>query len=517
MTRAGTPAVGQRREQLPSTNRRWSSGMLATEDWWAVWIGLGIFALSLASLAGLDPVGWMARPRPWEWTDATGAFAWSKLLAPAGPAYTGWHPLASFAMTYVVFTALFALGARHLRLDVRRFVAGFTMLFLVTWAAWIVGNELHLTMVDATVDGRNRYRDAALSWGLQLGEGAPYLLALLAGLAIGNFGKAFAAKRLNEAARPEWYIKTAIVFLGVNLGAQTMEASGFAFELVLTGAAATFVAYLFFWPIVYTAARRIFGFKRDVSAVLASGISVCGASAAIATAGAIRAKPIIPVTVSMVVVIFAMLELIVLPGLYTAFAPDQPIVNGAALGMTVKTDGADAAAGALLDELMIARHLQLTGARWQEGWILSASLLTKIWIDVFIGVWAFLLAIVWIRKVEKRGDAVRVGAMEIWFRFPKFVLGYFVAWAAFFGIASGWPALAATLDAGTAVVAGPMRTMLFMLTFVAMGAMTDFSKLKGMGKVALLYGLALVIVIAPIAYAVAYLFHRGLTPPLVAP
>ena len=500
-----------------STNRRWWSGMLGTEDWWAVWIGLAIFAASLASLAGLDLLGWMVRPRPWEWTDLTGAFAWSKLIAPAGEAYAGWHPLAAFAMTYAVFTALFAVGARSLQLDVRRFVKGFTILFAVTWAAWIAGSELHLTMVDAAVDGRNRYQEAALSWGLQLGEGAPYLLALAAGLAIGNFAKGFAARHLGDGARPEWYIKTAIVFLGVNLGAQTMEASGFAVELILTGAAATFVAYLFFWPIVYAAARRLFGFKRDVAAVLASGISVCGASAAIATAGAIRAKPIIPVTVSMIVVIFAMLELIVLPGLYTAFFPDQPIVNGAALGMTVKTDGADAAAGALLDELMIARNLQLTGEEWQDGWILSASLLTKIWIDVFIGVWAFLLAVVWIRKVEKRGDAVKVSAMEIWFRFPKFVLGYFVAWFVFFGIASAWPALAPALDEGTAVVQSPMRTMLFMLTFVAMGAMTDFSKLKGMGKIALLYGLALVIVIAPIAYAVAYLFHRGLTPPLVAP
>jgi uncharacterized membrane protein YadS len=500
-----------------STNRGWSSGMFRTEDWWSVWIGLGIFAASLVSLAGADFVGWMVRPRPWEWTDVANAFAWSKLLAPAGAAYAGWHPLASFAATYAVFTALFAVGARFLGLSVGRFVAGFTVLFVVTWAAWIIGNELHLTMVDASVDGRNRYRDAALSWGLQLGEGAPYLLALVAGLGIGNFAKGFAARRLGEAARPEWYIKTAIVFLGVNLGAQTMEASGFAAELILTGAAATFVAYLFFWPIVYAAARRLFGFKRDVAAVLASGISVCGASAAIATAGAIRAKPIIPVTVSMIVVIFAMIELIVLPGAYTALAPDQPIVNGAALGMTVKTDGADAAAGALLDELMIARNLQLTGQQWQDGWILSASLLTKIWIDVFIGVWAFVLAIVWIRKVEKRGDAVRVGAMEIWFRFPKFVLGYFVAWGVFFGIASTWPALAPVLDQGTAVVAGPMRTMLFMLTFVAMGAMTDFSKLKGMGKIALLYGLALVIVIVPIAYTVAYLFHRGLTPPLAAP
>ena len=156
-----------------SANRRWFSGMLATEDWWAVWIGLALFAASLASLAGVDLVGWMVRPRPWEWTDLTDAFAWSKLFSPAGTRYSGWHALAAFAMTYAVFTALFALGARFLRLDVGRFVKGFTVLFAVTWLAWIAGNELHLTMVDATVDGRNRYQEAALSWGLQLGEGAP--------------------------------------------------------------------------------------------------------------------------------------------------------------------------------------------------------------------------------------------------------------------------------------------------------------------------------------------------------
>ena len=107
--------------------------------------------------------------------------------------------------------------------------------------------------------------------------------------------------------------------------------------------------------------------------------------------------------------------------------------------------------------------------------------------------------------------------MEIWFRFPKFVLGDFVACVAYIAIATRGPEFAATLDTGTAAVQSPMRTMLFMLTFVAMGAITDFSKLKGMGKLALLYGLALVAVIAPIAYAVAYLFHRGLVPPLAAP
>lgn len=58
--------------------------------------------------------------------------------------------------------------------------------------------------------------------------------------------------------------------------------SSFAVDLALPGAA----AYLIFWPVVYTLGRRIFKLKRDASAVLASGISICGVSAAIATAGA---------------------------------------------------------------------------------------------------------------------------------------------------------------------------------------------------------------------------------------
>lgn len=499
-----------------TTNRRWYSGMLSTEDWWAVWLGLFMFVVSLVSIWGLDLVGWMARPRAWEWTNLLSEFGWAKIFRPAGSAYGEWHPLALWLTTYVVFTGLLSVGAYFQGLDVKRFVSAFSVIFVVTWLCWLAGSEMHLATIDAAVDGRNPYLQNGLSWGLQLGDGSAYLLALAAGLVIGNFAKGLAGY-LKEAAKPEWFIKTAIVFLGIKLGVMTVDATSFALELILTGAAATFVAYLLFWPIVYTLARRMFKLKRDASAVLASGISICGVSAAIATAGAIRAKPIIPVTVSMLVVIFAMFELVVLPGAYVALAPDDPIVNGAAMGMTVKTDGADAAAGALLDELMIGAHLQTTGEQWEEGWILSAALLTKIWIDVFIGIWAFVLAIIWVYKVERRAGQVSIGPAEIWFRFPKFVIGYFVAWLSYVALATWFPGHIDAAEVGANTVQSPMRHQMFMLTFVSMGVMTDFSKLKGMGRLAVLYAVALVVVIAPIAYAIAYLFHRGLTPPLVAP
>jgi uncharacterized membrane protein YadS len=104
---------------------------------------------------------------------------------------------------------------------------------------------------------------------------------------------------------------------------------------------------------------------------------------------------------------------------------------------------------------------------------------------------------------------------EIWFRFPKFVIGYFIAWLTYVGIVIWAPEHAKAADVGANVVQSPMRKMMFMLTFVAIGAITDFSKLKGMGRLALLYAIALFVIIAPIAYVVSYIFHRGMVPPVV--
>ncbi len=483
-----------------TVNRKWTSGMASTEDWWAVWLGLIMFFAGLASIWGVDLVGWMAKTKTW--TDV------SKSLAPSGKAYADWSPVASLLMTYAVFTALTCIGAAAMRLDVRKFLAGWTVIFAITWAVWIVGHEAHLA---APV---NKWEKYGITWGLSLGGGASYILALAVGLVIGNFVKPL-ARFLTEAAKPEWFIKTAIVYLGIKVGVMSMQAAGFAFELALAGAGATFVAYLLFWPIVYAFARRVFHLPRQWAAVLSSGISVCGVSAAIATGGAIRAKPIIPIMVSMLVVLYAMIELIVLPGFYTAVAPDQPIVNGAAMGMTVKTDGADAAAGAILDELMRVRAAA-RGIFWEEGWILTSAVMTKIWIDMFIGVWAFLLALIWVYKVERAPGQTAVGASEIWFRFPKFVLGYLLCWFAYTAIALFWPDVMEAARVGAKTVESPMRKMMFMLTFVAMGVITDFGKLKGMGRLALLYGLALVVFIAPIAYLVAWIFHHGMMPPIVS-
>lgn len=488
---------------MTAVNRKWHSGMLTTEDWWAVWLGLIMLLAGLTSIWGWDLVGWMAKTKTWVW----GEFSWANVIKPAN--YQDWHPLLSLFMTYLVFTVLTCIGAFAMKLNVKKFFLGWSIIFIITWAVWIIGHEAHLK---ATT---NEFEKYGITWGLSLGGGASYLLALIVGLIIGNFFKGFAGF-LMEAAKPEWFIKTAIVYLGIKIGLMSMKAAGFTFELALAGIAATFVAYMLFWPIIYALARKVFRLSRAASAVLSSGISICGVSAAIATAGAIRAKPILPVMVSMLIVVFAMIELIILPAFYATFFPDQPIVNGAAMGMTVKTDGADGAAGAILDELMRA-NAESRGIYWQPDWILTAAIMTKIWIDMFIGVWAFVLALVWMYKVEQRpAGQSTIRASEIWHRFPKFVLGYLIAWFVYLGIAVLLPDLIEAAQEGANVVQSPMRKMMFMLTFVSIGVITDFSKLKGMGRLTLLYAVALFLIIAPIAYVVAWIFHHGMMPPLVA-
>ena len=79
------------------------------------------------------------------------------------------------------------------------------------------------------------------------------------------------------------------------------------------GLAAIIEAYLIYWAFVYLLARTVFRFSREWAAPLASGISICGVSAAITTGAAIRARPIVPIMVSSLVVIFSVVELVATP------------------------------------------------------------------------------------------------------------------------------------------------------------------------------------------------------------
>jgi len=484
-------------------NRKWYSGMLTQEDWWAVWIGVFFFFLGLLSVTGIDLVGWIAYPSKWG-----GDISIAKAIKPLGKDYQFLGPFGSIVVTYILFTAATCIGAFFMRWKVKKFFWGWTFIFIVTYLLWILGHHAFLA-ANETNQG-----NFGLSYSLSLGGGASFILALSVGLIIGNFFKKTAGF-LSEAAKPEWFIKTAIVFLGVKVGYMAMKAANVVFELAITGAAATIVAYLIFWPGTYLICRKLFLLPRKMSAVLSSGISICGVSAAVATAGAVRAKPIIPVMVSALIVVYAVIELVILPPIFTYTMIDEPIVAGAAMGMAVKTDGADAAAGAVMDELMRNKKENMDGTKWEEGWITTSAVMTKIWIDMFIGLWAFVLALVWVYKIErKKGEHVPVS--EVWHRFPKFVIGYFFTWFVYLGILFFASHLTEAAKIGAIPVEKGMRKLFFMLTFLSIGIITDFKKLAEarFGKMIFVYFIALFVFIIPIAVIVSYIFHHGMTVPL---
>lgn len=471
-----------------------------SEDWLAVWIGIFIFALSLLGFAGLDIFGWGIKTSVWTSVD--------KIMSPLSKGYAGMPGIVSLILTYVFMTVVLSFGAAALGANLKRFIGGFTLCFFISYICWAIG---HYAYIAATP---NQLKSFGIGWSLNLTGEAGFIVALLAGLFVGNFMPGFAGA-MKEAIRPEWYIKTAIVILGAGLGVKAAEALGLASAVMFRGLCAIVEAYLIYWALVYWVARRFFGFSREWAAPLASGISICGVSAAIATGGAIRARPVIPIMVSSLVVIFAVVELIFLPFVAQHWLYKEPMVAGAWMGLAVKTDGAAVASGAIVDALIRAKALAADGLNYKEGWMTMAATTVKVFIDVFIGVWAFILAVIWCTIIEcKPGQKVR--GSEIWQRFPKFVLGYVATFLILLFLCMG---SASVIPAAKSVTAGAdtFRVLFFTLTFFTIGVVSNFRKLweEGIGKLALIYVICLFGFIIWIGLAISWIFFHGVKPPIV--
>ena len=478
-------------------------GRALTEDWLSVAIGLLIFVLALAGLAGKDLLGWAVTASIW--TDA------SQALKTASNAYASLGGTGALIATYAALLIVLTAGAAALRADVKRFAVAFTAAFFLAYASWIAGNYAKLAA--ATPADLQKF---GLSWSLRLTNEGGYIVALLAGLMIANFFPRF-ADWLKEAIRPELYIKIAIVILGGFMAVTIAGKLSLATSLLLRGIAAIIEAYLIYWAVVYFIARKWFGFSREWAAPLASGISICGVSAAIATGGAIRARPAVPVLVSSLVVIFAVVEVLVLPLLAQTFLSHEPLVAAAWIGLAVKTDGAAVAGGGITEALVLAKAAA-DGLHYQPGWLLGTTAAIKVFIDVFIGVWAFILAYIWTNHINaaKGGDKAR--AVEIWQRFPKFIIGFVLTFLAGMFLAVG--ASPARLESLTQAIAeaNSFRVIFFVLTFFSIGALSNFRKLweDGVGKLAAVYLVSLFGFVIWVGLLISWLFFSGVKPPLAS-
>ena len=133
----------------------------------------------------------------------------------------------------------------------------------------------------------------------------------------------------------------------------------------------------------------------------------------------------------------------------------------------------------------------------------------KVFIDVFIGVWALVLSAVWTYGIERK-PGVRVPVREVLKRFPAFVFGYFALFLAFLGVSLAWPGMVKGLTAATAET-DPLRGIFFAMTFFTIGMASDLNRLwaEGIGRLALIYAVSLFGFIIWIGLAISWLFFHG--------
>jgi uncharacterized membrane protein YadS len=530
-----------------------------SEDWLSFWTGLVVFLLSLSVFLGSDLLGFGAKVGTW--TDL------SKAITPVAASFKWMSAGFAVLSTYLFMGMLVGIGNWLLGGNLKKFTVAFTLVFTISFACWVLGNHAHIA---ATTPAE--YSKFGIGWSLKLTGEAGFVLALLAGLVIGNFLPKLAGL-LKEAIKPELFVKAAIVIMGSGVGIKALESSNLAWGIMFRGFCAIVEAYLIYWAVIYFIARKYFKFSREWAAPLASGISICGVSAAIATGGAIRARPMVPIMVSSLVVVFAVVELLLLPFLAQTFLWREPLVAGAWMGLAVKTDGAATAAGAITDALILAKTAG-HGIVYEKDWILNTATSIKVLIDIFIGVWSFVLAYIWANHIEKReGDKVR--AREIWQRFPKFIIGYALTFGLFLALGLAFPSLIKSettvavtkevkvtdpatgkerlevvpvmkeisrVDPATGkstVVAVPemkkqikpgpaksstdqantFRVLFFCLTFFTIGVNSNFRKLweEGIGKLAAVYVVGLFGFIIWFGLIVSWVFFGGVHPPIVPP
>ena len=379
----------------------------------------------------------------------------------------------------VFFCILFGIPMHIMGTPFKKFATGFILVYGITILAWFFSYQTTM----------KHYGIGYAAWAIFLG--------MLISNTVGT------PKWAVPAIQTEYYIKTGLVLLGAKI----------LFEKIITiGTAGIFVAWVVtptVWLITYWFGQKMVKMpSKRLNAVICSDMSVCGVSAAIAAASACRAKKeelTLSVGLSLV---FTAIMMIAMPAVIKGFFPvdKQMILGGAWMGGTIDASGAVAAAGAFLGEkaLYVAATIKMIQ-------------------NVLIGVIAFFVALYFTTRVEVEETGAKVGLNEIWFRFPKFVIGFIVASVTFSLIYSGFNDSLdglgrAMIDKGTIKGGSDLfRKWFFTLSFVSIGLATNFRELKEHfkgGKPLILYvaGQSLNLVLTLVmAYIMFYMVFPELT------
>jgi uncharacterized membrane protein YadS len=420
--------------RAPTATSGWRELWLK-EDWWAVWLGLGLVIVGYVLFTNGASLEWIAvTPEKWSSFDQLGGH-----FAANGPRY-----LAQF----VLWLAVFAAALTTLGFKAREFVPSFAFLYVFSVLIFALGQWTE-----------------ANYYNLE-----PPLVALLLGLLISNL---IGLPRWMDAGfRVEFYVKTGVVLLGATLPFALIVWAGPV--AILQASIVSIVTF-----VVIFAVARWLGLDRRLAATLGAGGAVCGVSASIAIAGAVGAKKgDAPIAIT-VVILWAIVMIFFLP--FASRALQLPTgVAGAWIGTSEFADAAGFAAAQTYGGFA-GQVPGIAGTADQAVW--SFTLMKVVGRDVWIGVWALALAIISATRWEPAESGRNPEAAEIWWRFPKFVIGFVVASLIVTWAAQGY----SVADYNKLVVptlVGPikdLRTWAFIFCFFSIGLTTRFRDLAGAG------------------------------------
>jgi uncharacterized membrane protein YadS len=155
--------------------------------------------------------------------------------------------------------------------------------------------------------------------------------------------------------------------------------------------------------------------------------------------------------------IFTVIMLVGMPFLIKATEMNT-IIGGAWIGGTIDSSGAVVAAGELLGKEAM-----------------EVAIVIKMIQNMMIGVLAFVVALIWVLKIEKDPNGSKPNLIDVWYRFPKFILG-FIALSLITSFLLN-PLFNQAELSDLLKVTGGLRTIFFSMAFVSIGLETGFKEL----------------------------------------
>ena len=412
--------------------------VLQSEDWWACFLGWFILVLAIIGLSEVEAGKWVVNylpkgPKIAKWTSLGAAFP------------KGIGTLGSTVGLFAFMGVLTMIGGAFMKLDLKRYVPGFIVIFFLAFVSMVLSKQAFLA-----------------KWGIEY-----VIFALIFGLIISNVFKV--PKFLKAAGQTEYFIKIGLVCMGAGILFSDVLRGGFM-GLVQAVLVATAVWFMTYWIC------RKFKVSERFSAIIASANAICGVSATIAAGGAIQGdKKEVSYMVAWVLVCAVVLILVMPPIAKSLNLPNN--WAGAWVGGVIDNTGAVVAAGGIIG----------------GDAAYKVAAMVKMAQNVLIGLAAFLMALWSTMSLDRReagAAAERPSFMEIWYRFPKFVLGFIVASIVVSVLIEPASGLKAVKAIGSATKT--YRNWFFALCFVSIGLETNFKELisVGGGRPAIAYWLS---------------------------